>query len=351
MTKNYEHYISRSIQSLYWRKMIAPFFYLILLGVLWFLFPFSDLLFPTKITEYPQIGASLKTGNQYIETDLTDLYFTGYTNTQLGQTIGYYYYTAAEDSCMFVLLSPRTCEEGLPFISNVHIRARIMQKGKAFQQLTDALSQDLSWTPQGLRGKVSPYVLNEPEYLPPVNLFLLAAFFATGLYACAAIIVSIAYILFPVLSPPCRQLGRFGKPSELLAQAEDELATLPQLATEDMFITEHYFIEIAHSGIAVVPIQEMIWIYKYSTLHKIFWYHFNISYTLHITANKHLYLQCPKNIKSDIDGIIDYLAEANHNILVGFSEENRLKVRNMQDPAGRFSKWFLARERKEDDKC
>ena len=31
-------------------------------------------------------------------------------------------------------------------------------------------------------------------------------------------------------------------------------------------------------------------------------------------------------MKSDIDGIMDYLAEANHDILVGFSEENRLKV-------------------------
>ena len=57
---------------------------------------------------------------------------------------------------------------------------------------------------------------------------------------------------------------------------------------------------------------------------------FNISYTLHITANHHLYIQCPKNMKSDIDGIIDYLAEANHNILVGFNEENRLKVQKIQ---------------------
>ena len=66
------------------------------------------------------------------------------------------------------------------------------------------------------------------------------------------------------------------------------------------------------------------------SLHKILWYHFSISYTLHITANKHLYIQCPKNMKSDIDGIIDYLSEANHDILVGFSEENRIKVRSMQ---------------------
>ena len=83
-------------------------------------------------------------------------------------------------------------------------------------------------------------------------------------------------------------------------------------------------------GNAIVPIQEILWIYKHSTLHKMLWYHFSISYTMHITANKHMYVNCPKNTKSDIDGIMDYLAEANHNILVGFNEENRLKVQAVQ---------------------
>ena len=128
------------------------------------------------------------------------------------------------------------------------------------------------------------------------------------------------------MSPCCQNLVIFGSPKEILAEAEEELATLPQLATEDMFITEHYFIVTSPLGNAIVPIQEILWIYKHSTLHKFLWYHFSISYTLHITAKKHFYIRCPKNIKSDIDGIIDYLAEANHDILVGFSEKNRLKV-------------------------
>ena len=125
-------------------------------------------------------------------------------------------------------------------------------------------------------------------------------------------------------------MGLFGNAKDLLEQAEEELATLPQLATEDIFITEHFFIFTSDYGNAIIPIDQIIWIYKYSTMHKLFWYHFSISYTLHISASKHLYLQCPKNIKSDIDGIIDYLAEANHEILVGFNEENRLKAQELQ---------------------
>lgn len=321
MIENYEHYITRSIKSVYRRKLIAPLIYLLLLVMLWFVFPVSHLLFPQKLTDYEQIGSSFKRGNTHVEADLFDLYFTGYTNTHLGQTTGYYYYTLIDNKCIFVLLSPRSSEEGLPFIDHLKIRARIIEKGNAYQQLINSFAGDLSWTASGIKSKVSPYVLSEPAFHSVLSSLSILFFFASGLYALIVFIIYILYILFPVLSPPCRQLGRFGKTAELLAQAEEELATLPQLATEDMFITEHFFIEIADSGIAVVPIQAMIWIYKYSTLHKIFWYHFNISYTLHITTTRHMYIQCPKNIKSDIDGIIDYLAEANHNILVGFNEK------------------------------
>ena len=107
-----------------------------------------------------------------------------------------------------------------------------------------------------------------------------------------------------------------------------------------MFITEHYFIMTSPYGNAIVPIQEILWIYKHSTLHKMLWYHFSISYTMHITANKHMYVNCPKNTKSDIDGIIDYLAEANHNILVGFNEENRLKVQAVQGKPFHIEKFY-----------
>lgn len=346
MIENYDHYISKNIKSVYLKKLIAPFLFLIVLIAMWFLLPFSELLLPKTILDYPQIEDSFREGKPYIQMELTDLYFTGYTNTLLGQTTGYYYYTIKDGRCMFVLLSGRTSEEGLPFIEQARIRGKILHRGRGYQQLTQSLAQDLDWTERGLKGKTSSYLISEPAYLSPLSAFLLLMYLSMTIYTLAEIMKSILYIFFPVLSPPCRQLGRFGKASLLLAEAEEELATLPQLATEDMFITEHYFIEIADSGIAVVPIQEMVWIYKYSTLHKIFWYHFNISYTLHITTSKRLHIQCPKNIKSDIDGIIDYLAEANHNLLVGFNEENRRKVLEAQNPKINLEKLLTLRKKK-----
>lgn len=330
MTENYQHYITRNIRAVYRRRLIAPALSLLLLGLLWFLLSLGELLLPPEAGTIQELEERSQYDSGYVQATLKDLYFTGYTSTAFGRTTGYYYYTFPEDTGMLVLLSPATCEEGLPYMESLHIYGRVIYQPELFRHLTSLLAKDLDWTAQGLEDNLSAYILSEPDMHPALTVGLCLVSGAIAIYALASMLLCALYILIPTLSPPCRQLGRFGKPAELLAQAEEELATLPQLATEDMFITEHYFIEIASSGIAIAPIQEMIWIYKYSTLHKLFWYHFNISYTLYITLNRHVCIQCPKNIKSDIDGIIDYLAEANHGTLVGFSEENRLKVQELQ---------------------
>ena len=324
MTEN--NYISRHIQRVYLRRLVSPVLYLAFLAILWLALPLYDILFPQALAASDDLTDYKDQHSSYVEATLSNLYFTGYTNTALGATSGYYYYGMRGGQCTIFLLSPSTCEEGLPFIESVHIRGRVLEANPAFDALLENLSNDLNWTKEGISQKVSPCFISEPAFQLIPSIAFLAVYFTTGAYALLCIVLDVLFICFPVLAPACRKLGRFGKPRELLAQAQTELATLPQLATEDMFITEHYFIVLANYGVAIIPIQEMLWIYKHSTLHKILWYHFSISYTLHVTARKHLYFQCPKNMKSDIDGIIDYLSEANHEILVGFSEENRLKV-------------------------
>lgn len=330
MMDQYEHYISKNIKALYKRKLFAPIIYLILIVVLWFYFSLADLLFPIQISSSELGNTYRETSGAYVHTTLTNLKFTGYTQTKFGRTTGYFYYTMQDSDCIIALLSPTTCEQGLPSIDEVDVKGKICGDTSSFTELLSHLAADLNWTESGITDKVSSFYFSEPDYNPIANFALFATIFLTGGYTLVCLILYILWIFFPVLSPPCQNLALFGKPKELLEQAEEELATLPQLATEDMFITEHFFIETSNYGVAVVPINEIIWIYKYSTLHKFFWYHFSISYTLHITANKHFYIRCPKNIKSDIDGIIDYLSEANHNILVGFNEKNRLKVQEIQ---------------------
>ena len=327
-----EHLITRSIKTYYKNKLLSPIIFLVILIVLTIIFPIGSMIFPKNYQEEQiSLYEMYNSKELYAKFDLKNLYFTGYTSKWLDRTRGYYYYTMINSECVVVLLDPDTCNQGEPTIEELSIKAEIIYDSVAAKTLLTNLANDLNWNEEGILSTVSSYSLSEPDATSIAARAFEYFYVIFGIYSVVSILVYSVYIAYPVLSLPVQKTRAYGKPAEILAEAEEELATLPQLATEDMFITEHYFIETSSYGVAIVPIDAIIWIYKYSTMHKFLWHHFSITYTLYITAGKRHYIKCPKNIKSDIDGIIDYLSEANHNILVGFSEENRLKVEEIQN--------------------
>lgn len=347
MIDSFEHIITKNIKAFYMRRLFSPIIYMAILIVVWFVFPFADMRNPISVDSSTSIRTCYEEEkNHYVSATLKDLTFTGLTKERFGSTLGYYYYAKMEDDVVLILLTPRTCEQGLPRIEALNFSAQLKASDSSYEDLLAALSESLEWTPEGISSQLPGYYLSELDYNNVPMIILFTVYYGTFLYAAISLISYILYILFPVLSPPCQNLIVYGNPKKILEEAEEELATLPQLATEDMFITEHYFIVTSILGTSIVPIQEILWLYKYSTLHKFLWYHFSISYTLHIQAKKHLYIQCPKNIKSDIDGIMDYLAEANHDILVGFSEENRLKVQESQGKPFHIEKFIALLRRR-----
>lgn len=340
-----DNLIKKSVRKCYFKRTRLPAIILIVLVVMWFIFPFSDIVFPLPIDETADLATVYNDESTCVSTTIDKLYFTGYTSSVFSRPNGYYYYTVRDGCILIVLLSPATCNEGLPNIESVTIKAKICKPNKSYDQLLFNLSSDLSrisgdistvtpelsLTTQGFLSLMEVVYLDEVAINGASTFILIFLYLAVGIYTLISFLTNLTYTIFPKIAPPVRHLRRFGHPIALLNKAEHELATLPQLATEDMYITKSFFIELSNEGVAIVPISEIIWVYKHSTLHKFLWYNFVISYTLHIHGNKHFYLRCPKNIKSDIDGIMDYLSEANHDILVGFNEENRVKAQQLQN--------------------
>lgn len=244
MPENYDHYISKNIKAFYKRRLAAPIIYLIVLMLAWHFFSLSAVFSPDILPDDTSLETAFRGGKQYISTTLSDLKFTGYTQSIFGHTNGYYYYTMRDEECIIVLLSPNTSEEGLPSIEEVTIKGKISKGNENFDTLLSNLSTDLNWTENGIRNKVSSYYISEPGFNHVGNWILFAAIFITGIYALLCIVLSVIYMFFPVLSPACQDLALFGNPKKMLEQAEEELATLPQLATEDMFITEHFSLKL-----------------------------------------------------------------------------------------------------------
>ena len=123
------------------------------------------------------LETAFRGGKQYISTTLSDLKFTGYTQSIFGHTNGYYYYTMRDEECIIVLLSPNTSEEGLPSIEEVTIKGKISKGNENFDTLLSNLSTDLNWTENGIRNKVSSYYISEPGFNHVGNWILFAAIF------------------------------------------------------------------------------------------------------------------------------------------------------------------------------
>lgn len=343
VSEQFAHYITQSIRIFYRHRIISPVIYLGILLFLFLVYPLKSLMFPTAIEPGADLEQLYHSHDRYISVQLQDLHYTGYTRRWLSGVSGYYYYTVIGDKSIIVLLAPDSCDSGRKSIDSVHINGRIMSSSKAQELLLVRLSDSMKWADSSLDQAVSSYMISEPDGSGILTILIRIVIWVTGIFSIASIIGYLMILRWPKLSLPVLRLAAFGNSGELLEQAEQELATVPQLATEDMFITEHFFIETSAYGVAIVPIQEILWVYKYSTMHRLLWQNLNITYTLHITATHHQTIHCPRNTKSNIDGIMDYLAEANHNILVGFTENNRRKVAQEQgeNPAAAlFRVWF-----------
>jgi hypothetical protein len=79
MPDNYEHYISKNIQAFYRRRLFSPMIYLVLLAVLWIVFPLGAMLRPAQLSDNTKIADAYKDHHRYVRMTFTDLKFSGYT--------------------------------------------------------------------------------------------------------------------------------------------------------------------------------------------------------------------------------------------------------------------------------
>ena len=86
MPDNYEHYISKNIQAFYRRRLFSPMIYLVLLAVLWIVFPLGAMLRPAQLSGNTKIADAYKDHHRYVRMTFTDLKFSGYTCETYGQT-------------------------------------------------------------------------------------------------------------------------------------------------------------------------------------------------------------------------------------------------------------------------
>lgn len=93
-----------------------------------------------QLSDNTKIADAYKNHHRYVRMTFTDLKFSGYTCETYGQTRGYYYYTTQKNNCGIILLTPHTCEEGLPTIDRLTVTSRIVKGKESYLALLSQLS-------------------------------------------------------------------------------------------------------------------------------------------------------------------------------------------------------------------
>ena len=206
MTENYEHYITRNIRAFYKRRLFSPICYLLLLLILWFIFPLGEMASPHQLSSSESLKKAHASGKEYVSVTLENLTFTGYTTTRFGSTNGYWYYGTNENDCYIVLLTPFTCVEGLPTIEKVHVNCRIVESRESYSTLLSYLAEDLEWTASGLANQLPDCYYSESDCNPLTNFLLLFFYFGSLAYTIISLARYITFIYFPFLAPACQNL-------------------------------------------------------------------------------------------------------------------------------------------------
>lgn len=298
--------IIKNIRRIHMQKLIAPCLYLVLLLFLWMNSFISDVLLPKTIFTVSHLASYYSSKKYYVDISVRDLYFTGYTSSHSNAIIGYYYYTIWEDACIFLLLSPVSCENGIPYLEHITFRGRLQTDKKEYRQLIAAMAEDMNWSYAGMMPAVSPYFISEPDFVTPAKAFFIFLYALSGFYAAIHLTICLVYIGFPYTAPACRRLSRYGKAKQLLALADKELSLTVHYQDEEFFLTRNFFVILGRHSTFFIPLQVMKGLCLCTSR----------KCRLSITADQNFRFQCPKGLKFNLDQMIQYLKESNPSIQI-----------------------------------
>lgn len=247
--------IFQNIKDLCKKKLIIPFIFIIIMIFILIKCPFTDIFSPQKTNNIYHIQNNFS----YVNVTADKLYYTGYNLTpKIGKQYGYYY-ALKDNQCIFVLLP---MEKGLENeLKDYNFYAKVVSPDKTYKKMLSAFSKDINWSEKGISNVTADFVLSCADYHPYFYVTLLIIILIILIKALINFIKAMTGVLKPESYSACAFLNR-GSQKDIITEAQDELATGNYIQINSMYITENYFIDLGHSKISIIPLNEVVWCYR-----------------------------------------------------------------------------------------
>lgn len=315
--------LSATIKKINRRKLIMPGIFLCFCIALLYTTGLYSLFSLPVVTTPAQASAAYHSKTPYANVRLSNLYYSGVNRTNGRKISACYYYTLYDNNCYYILIS--AADLGLDeanttppqHLSKYNCTARLESNISEIDTLNNLVSKNLDWTSQALNLMSSKVLINQYR-MSHGDYALLALIVTISLIAIIHELIIIISLINPMYSRTVLRLSRYGSKTELFSAACEEFESAHAYAP-GITLTDHFFIAYDKHNIHIVPLEVIVWAYKFGTMHTRL-LHPDISYSLSVVTNNKKHYIVHHKTKDSVELVLGALQTRFPEILIGYSE-------------------------------
>lgn len=312
------------IKNICKRRCIIPVVAIVVLIALLFIVPFFSLLSPKKVDGI----FNVKSSDAFVEVSTKQMKYTGYdVKNGLGTKFSYYY-ALKNGKCAFALIPHDLVKaEGkdLPDdavkeeIKDLTFKAKVIKPNSSYKKMIELFANDLNWSEDELNSISTGWVVSSANYHPYRYIFSLILIIALIGFAIYRLVNAIKCYKDPYRFEVCSYLSK-EESRELIDEAQDELDSENYLQINATYITENYYIDLDTSGAFIIPLKDVIWVFRLGRRGVDIGKH-SLTYTINFITRDGEVVKVPRKSSDEAMAIIKSIKATEYEIITGHSDE------------------------------
>lgn len=325
-------YIYHKIRKQTLISAIIPAVFLVFLIMTANRYPFKDIFAPNCYTGAVKLDKAFSSVADYMELSDVTLYYTGYDSVKDSQIVGKYFYAIEDNQCFFFLLNSEKALKAADSITVNNLKLKLVLPDSDYDNFLMNLSQDIDWQYTHLSEVSASHIAVEYHNILSYSYAFALLLAVMGIYSlCVLFLHVITFIcpkvknvLFPKTSFKIRRI-LFQKLALELDEENSLNSLIPLVSSKhtEFYVTPSFIINFSLCDTYIIPLKNILWIYKHSKKVSHGMSELPSIYTLHIVLTTGTHIQFKHYNEKNADALIALLSNKNPNILTGYSQAHK----------------------------
>lgn len=326
-------YIYHKIRKQTIISAITPAFFLVFLIMIGSGYPFKDIISPQYYTGENRLEDAYFSSTDYVALSNITLYYTGYDSVKDSQIVGKYFYAFENNKCFFFLLNSEKALKTNDSITIDDLKLKLVLPDSDYNTLLTNLSEDIDWHYTHLSEVAPQCIAVEYHNILSYSYIFALLLACMGIYTLCILFLHMAVFICPILKKSLFPKISFKAKKILFQELNLELAEensfhslIPLVSNTktEFYVTSSFVINFSYCDTYIIPLKNILWIYKHSKKVSHGMSELPSIYTLHIVLTTGTHIQFKNYTENNADAFIALLSSKNPNILTGYSQEHKV---------------------------